>query len=384
MTVVTIVAKSLTHYRVPFFELLRVKLERCGVTLRLIYGLPSTEEAKKQDTAAVGWGRPIRNRMLPIAGRVFWWQPCATLVRESDLVIVEQASKLLLNYVLLGRQALGGSKVAFWGHGQNLQDHSASRIGEWVKRRVSRWPHWWFAYTEGSAEVVRQLPYPSERITAVQNAIDTVALRRRHDSVSELELTELRSRLGVESRNVAIFAGGLYADKRLTFLIEAARAVHRMVPDFELIVIGAGPDQSVIEEAAREHRWIHYVGASLGTDKVPYFSISKVMLLPGAVGLGVLDSFALEIPLVTVDRAFHGPEVEYLRNGENGVKLPAGTDPQGYAIAVSRLLRDEEERKRLQAGCRDSAQVYTIEAMASRFAAGVLMALDRRPALLPS
>jgi glycosyltransferase involved in cell wall biosynthesis len=376
-TVVTIVTKSLPHYRVPFFEALRLELERSGVTLALVYGLPDAEEAKKQDTATLSWGHPIRNRRIPLGGRSFWWQPCATLIRGSDLVIVEQATRLLLNYLLLARQTLGGTKVAFWGHGRNFQGHNANRFGEAVKRLISRWPHWWFAYTEGSAEVVRRLRYPPERITVVQNAIDTSALRRRHALVDEAELAALRERWGIRSRNVAIFVGGLYAEKRIGFLLEAAQAVRRSVPDFELLVIGAGPDQAVVEEAAREHDWIHYLGPVLGSEKVPYFSLSKVMLLPGLVGLGVLDSFALEIPLVTVDLDFHSPEVEYLRNGENGLKLPAGTDPDAYAVAVSRLLLNDEERERLHEGCRVSAQEYTIEAMVRRFTAGVHGALGR-------
>ena len=52
-------------------------------------------------------------------------------------------------------------------------------------------------------------------------------------------------------------------------------------------------------------------------------------LLPGAVGLGVLDSFAFDVPLVTVDLPYHGPEIDYVRDGENGVKLPAQTDADG-------------------------------------------------------
>lgn len=373
--VVTIVQKSLQHYRVPFFEALRLRLERCGISLRLIYGLPDAEEAKRQDTAAISWGHLIQNRRIPVGLRSFWWQPCVTLIRGSDLVIVEQASKLLLNYVLLVRQTLGGSRVAFWGHGRNSRLDMASRPGEAVKRLISRWPHWWFAYTEGSAEVVRRLHYPADRITAVQNAIDTAALLRRRASVSAEELATLRRRWGIQSRNVAIFVGGLYTEKRIQFLIEAAHALRGRVVDFELIVIGAGPDQGMVEEAARHHRWIHYPGPCLGADKVPYFNMSQVMLLPGLVGLGVLDSFALEVPVVTVDLPYHSPEIDYLRHGENGLKLPAGTDPEGYAVAVAGLLSDEGWREHLQAGCRAAAQVYTLEAMVDRFAEGVLLAL---------
>jgi glycosyltransferase involved in cell wall biosynthesis len=379
MTVVSIVIKSLPHYRIPFFELLRAELDRSDVTLRVIYGRPGKEEAKRRDTATIPWGLAIENRALSFGGRSVVWQPCAALVRDSDLVIVEQASKLLLNYVLLTRQAGGGARVAFWGHGKNLQRHGASRLGESVKRLVSRWPRWWFAYTERSAELVRQLPYPAERITTVQNAIDTAALRSRRAAVSDGELAALRASLGIQSRNVGIFAGGLYAEKRVGFLIDSAMALRKLVPDFELIVLGAGPDQGPVEEAAREHPWLHYLGPTLGTDSVPYFALARIALMPGAVGLGILDAFALQTPLVTVDLEHHGPEIEYLRHGVNGIILPASTDAGQYALAVSHLLRDEGEQERLREGCRASAQEYTIEAMADRFAAGVLLALNRQP-----
>jgi glycosyltransferase involved in cell wall biosynthesis len=350
--VVTIVYRSLPHYRIAFYESLKAELDWRGVSLRLIYGQPDAEEAKKQDTGVISWGHVIQNRLIPVGARSLVWQPCTAMVRGSDLVIVEQASRLLLNYLLLARQSLGGSRVAFWGHGRNFQEHTASRVGESVKRLVSRWPHWWFAYTETSADVVRRLPYPPDRITVVQNAMDTASLRQQRASIGEETLVPLRLRWGIQSQNVAIYAGGLYAEKRVGFLLDAARALRRRIADFELIVIGAGPKQVLVEEAAREHRWIHYPGPRFGAEKVPYFSLSRVMLLPGLVGLAVLDSFALEVPLVTVDLPYHSPEIDYLRDGENGLKLPAGTDPEGYAAAVAGLLSDVEGQKRLQAGCR--------------------------------
>lgn len=375
--VVTIVYRFLPYYRIPFYEALRAELDRRGVMLRLIYGQPGAEEAKKQDAGAISWGHAIQNRLIPVGARSFLWQPCAALVRRSDLVIVEQASKLLLNYMLLAGQWMGGPKVAFWGHGRNLQQHTASRPGEAVKRLVSRWPHWWFAYTEGSAEIVRRLPYPADRITVVQNATDTMALQKRRASVDDELLAALRRRWGMRSQNVAIYAGGLYPEKRVRFLLESAHALRRRVADFELIVLGAGPDQRLIEEAASEHPWIHYPGPCFGSEKAAYFSLSRVMLMPGLVGLAVVDSFALEVPLVTVELPYHSPEIEYLHHGENGLKLPMETDPEGYAAAVADLLSDEVQLERLRAGCRSAAKVYTLEAMVDRFADGVLEALSR-------
>jgi glycosyltransferase involved in cell wall biosynthesis len=374
--VVTIVYRLLPEYRIHFYEALRSELDGRGVTLRLIYGQPDAKEATKRDVGAISWGHPIENRQLPVGTRSFLWQPCSALVRGSDLVIVEQASKLLLNYVLLAAQWMGGPKVAFWGHGRNLQ-HDASRLGEAVKRLVSRWPHWWFAYAEGTAEIIRRLPYPADRITVVQNAIDTTALQTMRASLDNEALAALRRRSGVRSQNVAIYAGGLYAEKRIPFLLESAHALRRRLADFELIVLGAGPDQQLVEEAASKYPWIHYLGPCFGSEKVAYFGLSRVMLMPGVVGLAVVDSFALEVPLVTMELPGHGPEIEYLRHGENGLTLPMESDPEAYAAAVADLFSDGVRLERLRAGCRSAAKVYTLEAMVGRFADGVIEALNR-------
>ena len=375
--VVTVVYRWLPYYRIPFYEAFRTELDRRGVTLRLIYGQPNAEEATKQDTGSISWAHAIESRVIRLGRRSLLWQPCTRLIRGSDLIIVEQASKLLLNYVLLARQRMGGPRVAFWGHGRNFQRHGASRLGEAVKRVTSRWPHWWFAYTEGSAEIVRRLPYPADRITVVQNAVDTTALRKRRVSVDDEVVRALRSRWGIRSQNVAIYSGGLYAEKRIQFLLDAAHALRRRIPDFELIVLGAGTDQRLVEKAASENPWIHYTGPCFGGEKAAYFGLSRVMLMPGLVGLAVVDAFAMEVPLVTVDLPYHSPEIEYLHHGKNGLKLPAETNAEAYAAAVADLFSDGAKLERLRAGCRSAANVYTLEAMVSRFSDGVIDALSR-------
>ena len=47
--------------------------------------------------------------------------------------------------------------------------------------------------------------------------------------------------------------------------------------------------------------------------------MAAMQFMPGAVGLGILDSFALQTPMVTTTQNFHGPEIEYLENGKNGI-----------------------------------------------------------------
>jgi glycosyltransferase involved in cell wall biosynthesis len=266
--------------------------------------------------------------------------------------------------------------VAFWGHGRNFQGHTASALGERVKRVMSRRVWWWFAYNDASSRVVRELGFDPERITNVQNAIDTRGLLEARARLSAGAREQVRRELGITGEHVCIFSGSIYAEKRIDYLLDACMRVREQLPGFELVVVGAGPDAGKFTEAAARHPWIHYVGPRFDDAKVPYFAVSRLLLMPGLVGLAVLDAFALETPLVTTSIDYHSPEIEYLRDGVNGVVVSPPDDPALYAARVVELLTDEPLRQRLVQGCRESRTRYTVENMAANFTDGILSALD--------
>jgi glycosyltransferase involved in cell wall biosynthesis len=210
----------------------------------------------------------------------------------------------------------------------------------------------------------------------VQNAIDTRALGRLRTDVSPAELDRVRSALGLKSRNACIFAGSMYPEKRLPFLLEACDLIRAEVPDFEMIFVGAGVDSELVAAAARRHDWIHHVGPRFDRDLAAHFLVSRLLLMPGLVGLVVLDSFAFEVPLVTTAVTYHSPEIEYLEPDVNGCRVEDPDDARAYASV--RLLRDDARRERLVAGCRVAAAKYTVENMVERFAVGVMNALESR------
>lgn len=377
---VVILQRYITHYRVPFYDQLRDQLRTRGVALEVVHGFPVEDPSGKQDTASVTWAAKVQNRWLGVGSLQVLWQPALPHVRGADLVVVEQASARLINYWLFVLQLAGRTRLAFWGHGRNFNEERASRPGEWLKRLMSRRVHWWFAYNELSALVVREIGYPGDRITDVQNAIDTRELLRARGAITDETVAAVRAEFGLPPANVGVYVGGMYAEKRLPFLIRAAEHVRAAVPDFSLMLIGAGADAHVARRAATDHAWVHYLGPKLGADKVPYVAVADLLLMPGLVGLVILDSFALGAPIVTTHDAPHSPEIDYLEHGRNGIMLPAGTTPEAYAHEVVRLLRDRGAIDVLQAGCRESAERYTIEEMVSRFADGIVAALGA-PAL---
>lgn len=373
---VAIVQSWLTPYRLPFYDLLRHELSERSIELKVVYGQAGREEGAKRDHTDLAWATFVANRYVRFQGKEASWQPCLAELEGVDLVIVEQALKRMVNAVLLLQQFLGGRRVAFWGHGRNFQSHRAWPGAERTKRHLSRQAHWWFAYNERSAAAVEQLPYPSARITVVNNSVDTRALRSASHALGRQEVEALRERLGIRSGNVGLFVGGMYPDKRLGFLLESCQRIRSAVPDFEIILVGDGPDAALVEGFASRHRWVHWEGPRFGAALAPYFATARAVLLPGAVGLAVLDSFAFGVPLVTCDLSYHGPEIEYLAPGVNGIMVADAHDPVAYAEAAVELLNQHVSWNRLAAACSAAASSYGVEAMARRFAAGVEQALE--------
>ncbi|WP_052667093.1 glycosyltransferase family 4 protein [Nitriliruptor alkaliphilus] len=371
---VVIVQEVVLHYRERFYELLRDRLRRAEIELVLVHSNDMTGDVWRSGVD-LHWSHRVPVRRLRLGGRELVWQSCWHLLDGSDLIIVEQGSRHLLNYLLFTGQALGRRRVALWGHGRNLDVRDSSRLGEAVKAMGSRRAHWWFAYNDLSAEIVEGLGVARGRITAVQNTIDTIRLRDRVAALTEDDVHAMRRSLGLDGGRVGLYLGSLAPGKRLDYLFEASEAVHAAAPDFHLIVTGAGTEDARLRRFAAARQWVHPVGPVRGSAKAGMLRVADLVLLPAGAGLAVLDSFAAGTPMV-ISRAFpHGPEASYIEQGVNGVAVDDGGDPSVYGRAIVDLLADQARRTVLGARARESAERYTIENMVERFAGGIEDAL---------
>ena len=264
---VAIVQRYVPEYRVAFYEGLKEALDARNVELVMVHGQPAADEAARGGAARLPWAHHIRNLEIPIGSRSLVVQPCLGSLRDVDLVIVEQASKLLLNYELLGWRLAGGPRWAYWGHGVNFKRHAASQVGEGMKSFTSRRVDWWFAYTELTARLIRGLGYPSDRITIVNNSLEMSELLAVRDAIDQQAKDDLRAELGIAGEHVAIYCGAMYPEKRLDLLVAACDVIRELVPDFEIVILGGGTTQAIVERFARGRAWAHYVGKRHGPDR---------------------------------------------------------------------------------------------------------------------
>lgn len=363
------------QYRLGFHEKLKSILSDHNVDYYFIY-CSNPHFPSRGDFIPPQWGTDTKCTYLRFGSIELRYQHALRKALQVDLAILQQENGLLMNYPLQLMKGWRKGKVAFFGHGRNFQGRGATSLRERFKRFWINKVDWWFAYTQRSANIVAQSGFPADRITAFNNAIDTSMIQAELATIPQAERDQIRAESFAGSHNIGVYIGGLYDLKRIDFMIESAILVRERLPDFQLLVIGGGADAHLIKAVAERHPWIHALGPQFGRKKTLLASLGRVFIMPGLVGLGVLDSFVYGTPMVTTDLPYHSPEIDYLKDGVNGVIVREADSVDAYAAAVERILVDDAWRDHLRAGATDALDIYTIEAMAQRFADGVIKALD--------
>lgn len=370
---VLIIEAQIKRYRLPLYLRLHAALARDAVELRVVYSDPPPSEARKRDNCDLPRDFGVKVRGYSLARSRFLWQPAFRQIAAADLVVMDQANRFLLNHLLLPLSLFRLKSVAFWGLGENLQA-DRSPLSEWYKRKTLNWVKWWFAYTQTTARYLESKGIPASKITALQNSIDTRVIRSCARNLTPHAKAAFRSKLAIPTNApVGVFVGMLHKVKSLPFLMDAGICVRQSVPEFRLIIAGGGPDEAEIKQSAQDKPWIHFVGPQFGRNKARLMGIADLFLLPGRAGLAVLDGLAAGLPVVATRLPIHGPEIEYLEHGVNG--LLTDPNPAAYAEAIVGLLSDAQRLRALRDGAVASGERYSIEAMVENFRRGILQCL---------
>jgi glycosyltransferase involved in cell wall biosynthesis len=169
-------------------------------------------------------------------------------------------------------------------------------------------------------------------------------------------------RFDVGAPPVLAFAGRLTAQKDLGVALAALREL----PDVRLLLAGDGPERARLESEAP-------VNATL-LGPLPRSRVLGLLRAADAAVLtsawenfphGVVEALAVGTPVIATRT---GGVAEVVRDGENGLLVPAG-DPGAFAAAVRRFLSDGELRARLRANAAPSVAAYGADAVYGRLEA---------------
>ena len=369
---------TVTHYRVRFYELLEQRRPK-DWDFTVVF---DTKEAdrKRIYLENINWKEfrfPILDAPMHIlrgGTRGIIWQSFFLRARKFDAIITD-SFVAHLTYLATNLWRLTGSKRAIWGHTRDRQtpEHPsvAKRAAERFKRAYFKTMDYFFAYTAGEAANARAMGFPADRITVLNNTIDTVAQRAAYlDRRGDRD--KFRAELGLAPQNkTLLYVGRLINDKRIDFLADAFEALYKNDPDWRLIIVGDGPMRPVLE--ALNDRLpkgvLTLCGAVTKTEKLaPIYIAADMYIITGAIGLAPLQAMCFDLPAIAFENPLHGPEIEYLTS-ENSTIFPRETTAQGFADAMPDIFNKcaaPEARAKIY----PSIAHLTIENMVDHFITG--------------
>jgi len=192
-------------------------------------------------------------------------------------------------------------------------------------------------------------------IEVVPNGVDLAPFREPGEPLSRAELGLRPGDLGL------IYVGRLGAEKNLTFLLRTLAGVRAAAPNVRLVLVGRGPETDNLRGLAQGlgiGESVHFVGA------VPYREVPRLMAACDAFvtasvsevhPLSLIEAMASGLPVVGID----APGVaDTISDGVDGFLAPY--DAAAFSAKLTRLVMDDELRRRMGAAARAKSQDFDI------------------------
>lgn len=164
----------------------------------------------------------------------------------------------------------------------------------------------------------------------------------------------------VEARVIG-HVGRLAKEKNLLFVAEAVAPRLKADPQAVFLLVGDGDareEMIAILKAAGVGARVYAVGKKSGKDLTNAYAAMDWFVFASqseTQGIVLAEAMAAGAPVVALD----GPGVrEIVKDGENGLLLPADAGVSRFAAALERIMNDDELSRRCAARARESAAEY--------------------------
>jgi glycosyltransferase involved in cell wall biosynthesis len=185
-------------------------------------------------------------------------------------------------------------------------------------------------------KILQNYDVPKPKIRLVPNGVDTEKFKPQPVNA------ELKHSLGVDGKPCALFVGNLVPRKGLTFLIEAARKVTRQVKDAQFLIVGDGPQKSMLKTQIQNHYLtghFHFLDNIPDTQLPAIYHLADLFVLPSiqeGQGIVLLEAQACGKPVVAFDV---GGVNEAMQTGKTGFLAKRGNTEE-LADMIVKLLAD--------------------------------------------
>ncbi|MBB1196227.1 glycosyltransferase [Curtobacterium flaccumfaciens] len=368
---IVIVQPYVPAYRSALFSELGRRLRSNGHELVIVSGAPDFEQRERQDSVELSDVRHhiFKTKSLKLGPATLRTAPAPSAWASADAVVVELAAGAIYSY----RALLGSTPTGVWGHVGSYvtRDSFVSRaLRSWQVRRADAV----LAYTPSGGDLAVAYGADPAKVSVLSNTSDTVALRRAVTAAREQPEGVARAELGVGGGPHFAVIGGLDASKRVDLLASTLDVLWERMSPARFVVAGRGHLEHLLDPAV-ERGQVHSIGYAGDREKALMARICVGVFNPGRVGLIAPESFALGLPIVTAESAFHAPEFEYLRPGIDSIVTD--DSPEALAAALDGLVARPDEAGQLARAAESRFGEFKLEDMVDRMEHSIEQLLRR-------
>jgi glycosyltransferase involved in cell wall biosynthesis len=242
-----------------------------------------------------------------------------------------------------------------------MPERDRRAAGEAIRRLMLSICDHYLSYTEISTTNLLNGGYDAAKITTLNNAVEALATPEQAMAARRVPLQ-------------ALFVASLVEDKEPLAAVAIIDRLRLLAPGASLHIVGDGPLRAQCEQAANRREWVHYHGPQRGQSLQELALASDIAIIPGRVGLAVLEMAGAGLPMATFAVSRHGAEIAYLKDGINGLFLNGEIDAAAKELGT--LLTDRPALEQMRREALGMASKYTIRRMAVNFADGVMASLS--------
>jgi len=321
------------------------KLRVCHVSMclltggleRLLVEFGKNRDGEKFDTSFValdGMGVPAEELKAQghhvecvsdvVAGKLARLRRLAHIFRDGQFDVVHTHNTLAHFYGAFAARLAGVPVVVNTQHGRGCGKSWKARL---QFRMANQFTDRVVGVSEDAAELCRQDDARSaERTIALWNGVD-------------LERFEYR---GPANQPTAISVARLSPEKDFATLLRATWILIKDCPDFRLKIVGDGGERQKLEQLSAElnlTEHVEFLGERSDVSQLlPQAGFFVSSSRTEGISLTLLEAMAVGLPVVTT-RVGGNPEI--VVEGKTG-RLVAANSPEGLALAMRDLLKDQE------------------------------------------
>ena len=297
---------------------------------------------------------------LRVVGRL--WRRLAAERPDAVIAFLPLACVLGLSCArLLGiRSRIASQRNPPWTYGRLMQilDKVVGSLGVYTAN---------VANSQAVATSFDHYPRPyRQRIRVVYNGVEA--------RVSSLSPTEARRRFGLpEGVPLVVNVGRLSAQKNQSLLLDMTADL----PGLHLAIAGDGPLRASLEAQARRlgiETRLHLLG-NLDNRRLPELLRAADIFALSSIFEGqsnaLLEAMSAGLPVLASDIPSQSEVILAAGEPEAGLVLPLN-EPEVWAQAAGRLLKDQDLRKALAEAAKGRAAGFTFDKMAEGFAAALM------------